>query len=1214
MAGEMFREFYLLPRYCYLITAGQSSDVPKLGKWSFAIHVERKFVATSAICRLSVLRFSSTLATAVCPVAQQRPHAAELWTSVRSLFIFQAVRIPLSYLLFFFTVTLSPLVSAQKLPETTRLLRFPTTNDEQIVFCYAGTLYTVGKDGGIARRVTSGPGYTSFPHFSSDGKRLAFTSQYDGNTEVYIMPAEGGAPKRLTTSATLGRDDISDRMGPNNLVMTWQNTKPLVVFRSRMKSFDDFVGSLYAVGLDAELPKQLPVPRGGFVSFAPDDTKMAFNRVFREFRTWKHYRGGMADDVWIHDFKTGATENLTNNPAQEICPMWGPDNRIYYLSDRNGRMNLFSTDLASRETKQLTDFKDFDIKFPSIGKGSIVFEQTGYIWRYDLSSGQAVPVPIEVKEDYASGRGALVDASKQMQGVNLAPDGQRVIAVARADLFSVPAKDGTPRNLTKSSNAHERDAVWSPDGKWIAYNSDATGENELYVRAQDGKGQPTQLTSGADTYYYRPIWSPDSKKLLWSDRMQRLRYVDVSSKAVTQVDQDKFGEIQSYDWSPDSQWIAWSRPEENGLPRVYLSSTTEKKPVEVTDNWYAAGNVSFSDDGKYLLLSSARDFKPTFGEEEFVNVYRDMERIYFIMLAKETENPLGPRSDEVGKPKKKDKEAEEKKPEEKKADTSDRKSDGKDAKPKKPVVVKVDLDGIRDRIAAVETVPGNYTDLRLIEDRIFYLRRTVADDKDDEEEEPEGEGRKAHLCAYSLEDRKETVLGDVNAYQITDDGKKMLVKIKKDYAIIDLPKDKIETKDHELKFAGLDMQLDRHAEWNQIYFECWRQMRDFFYSPTMNGVDWKAMRDKYAGLLPFVNHRNDLTYLLGELIGELNNGHAYVGGGERPDTPRIKLGLLGAELSRDPATKAYRIDRILPGENWNKKTRSPLTAIGLNIKPGDYILAINGTPVSTLPNLYDALVGTADKQVIVTVNAKPTPEGARDVTIVPIADEAPLYYLDWVQKNVDNVGKKTAGEVGYIHIPDMGQPGLNQFTKLYFPQIRKKGLIVDVRGNGGGFVSPLVIERLRRAAVMIEVARNGVPQPDPRDTFLGPMITLINEFSASDGDIFPYRFKTLGLGKLIGKRTWGGVIGIRNPLPLADGGQFFKPEFAPYSKDGKEWLIEGHGVDPDIVVDNDPGKEFRGEDQQLDRAIQEIQAELKTKRYDIPRIPPFPDRNPANRG
>src|SRR5436305_7435582 len=1117
--------------------------------------------------------------------------------------------------------TVVPLAPAQNLPNTTRLLRFPSTNGRQVVFCYAGELYTVAKEGGIARRITSGPGYTSFPRFSPDGTQLAFTSQYDGNTEVYVMLAEGGAPKRLTTSATLGRDDISDRMGPNNLVMAWENTKPLVVFRSRMKSFNDFIGQLFTVGLDAELPQQLPVPRGGFVSFSPDDSKMAFNRVFREFRTWKHYRGGMADDIWIYDFKNGTTENLTNNPAQDICPMWGPDNRIYFTSDRDGRMNLFAIDLASKETKQLTTFKDFDIKFPSIGKDSIVFEEAGYIWRYDLASGQAAPIPIEVKEDFASGRPAFVDASKHIESVNLAPDGERAIVVARGDLFSVPMKEGTARNLSKSSNAHERDAIWSPDGKWIAYNSDVTGENELYVRAQDGKGDAVQLTSGADTYYYTAKWSPDSKKLLWSDRLQRLRFVDVTTKTVTQVDQDKWGEIEIFNWSPDSQWIAWGRPEENGLPRVNLYSLANKQPTAVTDNWYGSGEPIFSDDGKYLLLGSARDFKPSFGDEEFANIYRDMERVYLVTLAKETGNPLAPKSDEVGKAeqkreKEKAKEAEEKKPEEKAAgEKKPEEKKAEAAKPKKPVVVKVDTDGIQNRIVGLEITPGNYRNIRMVDDRIFYLRRTAGDDVgEDDDNDGDGRDRKSHLCSYSLEDRKETVLGDANDYQITFDGKKMLLKIKKDYAIIDLPKDKIETKYHEHKIEGLDMQLDRHAEWNQIYAECWRHMRDFFYAPNMHGLDWKAMRDKYGALLPFVNHRNDLTYLVGELISELNIGHAYVAGGERPETPRIKLGLLGAELSRDTASKAYKIDKILPGENWDKHTRSPLTALGVDVKPGDYIIAVNGTPVSTLPNIYQALIGTADKQVILRVNSKPSDAGARDVTVVPTANEAPLYYLDWVQKNIDYVTKKSNGDIGYLHIPDMGQPGLNEFTKLYFPQIRKHALIVDVRGNGGGFVSPLVLERLRRAFVMVGIARNGMPQPDPAHAFMGPMVTLINEFSASDGDIFPFRFKTLGLGKLIGKRTWGGVVGIRNSLPLVDGGNFFKPEFGLYSKDGKEWIIEGHGVDPDIVVDNDPAKEFRGEDQQLDRAIQEVQQEMKTKGYQLPSPPPYPNRNPASGG
>jgi tricorn protease len=460
----------------------------------------------------------------------------------------------------------------------------------------------------------------------------------------------------------------------------------------------------------------------------------------------------MADDVWLFDFKTGTTQNLTNNPAQDICPMWGSDNRIYFISDRDGRMNLFSTDLTGKETKQLTMFKDYDIKFPSIGKDAVVFEQAGYIWRYDLASGKAAPVPIDIKEDLASGRSAFVDASKHVESIDLGPDGQRLVVVARGDLFSVPMKEGSPRNLTKTSNVHERDAVWSPDGKWIAYNSDATGENELYVRSQDGKGQPQQITSNADTYYYKAIWSPDSKKLLWSDRLQRLRYVDVTSKVITEVDQDKTFEIRGYDWSPDSQWIAWARPEENGGDKIYLYAIADRKITAVTDDWYSSDNPTFSDDGKYLMLTSSRDFKPIFGQTDFSNVYRDLERVYLITLSKETEHPLAPRSDEVGKKKEKDKDKDkdkdadkkdaEKKPDDKKADAKDKET----KPPKKPVIVKMDTDGIQDRMLGLEIPPGDYRDLRMVDDRIFYLRRTIGDDRGDEDEDQGADNRKSHLC------------------------------------------------------------------------------------------------------------------------------------------------------------------------------------------------------------------------------------------------------------------------------------------------------------------------------------------------------------------------------------------------------------------------------------------------------------------------------------
>ena len=1089
-------------------------------------------------------------------------------------------------------------IRADDAPAETRLMRFPATNGREIVFSYADQLYTVPAEGGSARRLTNGPGYAVFPRFSPDGAQLAFTAQYDGNTEVYLMPAGGGTPKRLTYTATLGRDDLGDRMGPNNIVMAWKNRTPEVLFRSRRISFNDFNGQLYSVGTDGDLPRQLPVPRGGFMSFSPDDTKMAYNRVFREFRTWKDYRGGMADDIWIYDLKTGGLENITNNPAQDIIPMWGPNNRIYFLSDRPAdgakRLNLYSYDLATKATAQHTHFTDFDIKFPSMGGGMIVFEEAGYIWSFDLKTGASKRVPIRVSDDFVTSRNELINVAKYVEDLSPSPDGKRAVVNARGETFTVPAKDGPTRALSAKDGVHERDAAWSPDGKSIAYISDETGENEIYVRAQDGTGTPVQVTKGATTYYFAPAWSPDSKKLLWGDRLQRLSFVDVDSKQVTVIDTATAFEINQYAWSPDSKWVTWTRPEDNSLQKVWLYSLDSGRKIEATDGWYESGVPAFSDDGKFLLLASGRDFNVTTSDIELEHVYRNLERVYLLALSKDTESPFKPKDDEVAI-------AAAPKADDKTADAKDGK-DSKDAKKDeaaKAVTVKVDEDGIRDRLIGLPVTPGNYENIHSVGDKVYYLR-------DDPNEDGQGGGEKT-LLVYDLKERKETDLGSIDDYDLSFDNKRMLVAKGKDYAIIDAPSAKVEFKD-KLPLDGLEMRVDRRAEWTQIYNECWRQMRDYFFSPTMNGANWQAMHDKYAALVPYAQTRYDLTYLIGELIGELHSGHTYVGGGDRPQAPRVPMGLLGAELSRDAQSRAYRIDRILKGENWTTAERSPLTEIGVNVKEGDFILAVDGRPVRDMANIFEALVGKAGKQVVLRVNSKPSDEGARSVTVVPTDNEAPLYYRTWVQHNIDYVSEKTGGQVGYVHIPDMGFEGLSEFAAHFYPQIRKKAIIIDDRGNGGGFVSPMVIERLSRMLVMVEKPRNASPAPNPNDMIVGPKVVLMDEFSASDGDIFPYRFRMDHLGKLIGKRSWGGVVGIRGTLPIVDGGFINKPEFAPYAKDGKDWPVEGHGVDPDIVVDNDPAKEFAGVDQQLDRGIQEILEELKANPGTLPPPPPFPDR------
>jgi tricorn protease len=1077
------------------------------------------------------------------------------------------------YLLLLFLVGTTLTIFSQ---EEARLLRFPTIHGNTIVFSYAGDLYTVTSTGGIARRLTNHDGFNIFPRFSPDGNYIAFTGQYDGNTEVYLIPAQGGVPKRLTYTATLSRDDISDRMGPNNIVMGWKDNDNILI-RSRRIEWNSFNGQLYLISKEGGLPEQLPLIRGGFTSYSPTDkTKIAFNRIFREFRTWKRYRGGQADDVWIYDFNTQDLTNITNNPAQDIIPMWYGD-KIYFISDRYDIMNLFSYDLNTGETVQHTNFTDFDIKFPSLGDNAIVFENGGYIYRFSLDTRAYERVPIYINEDFAVGRGRLISVHENITTHEIAPDGKRALFGARGDLFTVPVKHGNTRNLTGTPGIHERNPKWSPDGKTITYISDASGEDEIYIMPQDGSGEAIQLTTGGDTYKYALDWSPDGKNILWSDKKLRLQYVNVETKRVTLVEQATSWEITSYAWSPDSKWIAYAKPEEEQFATIFLYSVENAISRPVTDGWFQSTQPHFSQNGKYLFFVSSRNFTPVYSQIEWNHAYVDMAGIYLIALTKDIESPFKPLSDEVM------------------ADgtSGDSKRSENDSS---SVSVKVDFDGIKDRIVALPIPGSNYGSLMSVGDRIYYLRNGSRDER-------------TKLFMYDLDKRTETNLGNVNSYRISSDGKKMLVSQQQgQYAIIDLPAASISVQDR-LNLSDMKVNLDRHAEWRQIFHESWRQMRDFMYTPNLHGMDWEAIRNQYEPLVNHVNHRADLTYVIGEMIGELNVGHAYVGGGDVPKPERIQLGLLGAQLERDQQSGYFRIKRILRGQNWQTNRRSPLTEIGVDVSEGDYIIAIDGTPTNGLKDIYTALIDKADKQVTLRVNNQPREQGSRETVVVPIQDEHELYYYNWVQGNIDYVNEQTDGRVGYIHIPDMGVTGLNEFVRNYYPQLRRDGLIIDVRSNGGGNVSPMIIERLRREIAMFTVARNATVNIDPSGMHLGPKVALADQFSASDGDIFTYRFQHYGLGPVIGQRTWGGVVGIRGTLPLLDGGYLNRPEFSRFDTEAREWVMEGVGVEPDIVVDNHPGKAYEGIDQQLVRAIEEILKKLEEKPVHIPDPPPYPDKS-----
>lgn len=1054
--------------------------------------------------------------------------------------------------------------------EEARLLRFPHINGNNIVFSYAGDLYIVDANGGTARRLTSDIGYEMFPRFSPDGKYIAFTGQYDGNTEVFVIPASGGEPRRLTYTATLGRDDLGDRMGPNNIVMGWTPDSKHILYRSRRYTFNDFTGQLFLVPVEGGLSTEIPLSDGGFASFSPDGKKLAYNHVFREFRTWKRYQGGMADDIRIFDFDSKKSEKITDHIRQDIIPMWSSDGReIYFISDRDDIMNLYVYDLENKTTRQLTFSEDYDIKFPAIGDNRIVYEQGGYLYMFDTRTKQPVKVTVNIGNDQLYSRPVLKDVSEEIRSVDISPNGERVLLSAHGDLFSVPAKKGVTYNLTASSDANDFAGSWSPDGKQIAYISDKNGEFHIWLK-DVFTGAERQLTQELKTYIFDLKWSPDSKKIAWNEKANTLNITDIADGKTTVVETSDISPIHSYNWSPESKYLTYVRPEKtmNNI-LVYDAVKGEKHPI--TDGRYASGSPNFSSDGKYLVFVSNRTFNPTYSRTEWNHVYTDMSKIYLLPLTKDAAVPFAPENDKV--------ENEENRPEK-----TDKKGKTVKATESGPVYNFTDPN---DRIVELPVAASQYYNVDMIGNKVYYNRR-------------------GQTYFYDLDSRKETAL---NANIGFGPGyKKALAFSGNNFEVIDLPSSPV-TVNHPVSLKDVKKRIDYRREWMQIYNESWRQMRDFFYAKNMHGVDWDAVYDKYKVLVPHVNHRTDLTYIIGEMIGELSVGHAYSANGEHPEPARIPMGLLGAKFRKD-ASGYFQVEKIIRGANWDKTTRSPLTMPGVEVKEGDYILAINGRSLRETDNLYEYLIDKAGKTVELEVNALPQAEGARTVLVTPLADESQLYYYNWVENNTRKVNEATGGEVGYIHIPDMGVAGLNEFVKHYYPQLNKKALIIDDRGNGGGNVSPMITERLMRTPMFYTMHTNQKEgSVNPVGTFIGPKVLLVNGYSASDGDLFPYRFKYNKLGTVIGHRTWGGVVGYSGTVPVVDGGSIVTPSYAPFAVDGSGFIIEGTGVAPHLEIDNDPYKEYMGEDEQLNKAIEVILEKLKTEAPQQPAIPAFPDKS-----
>ncbi len=1075
----------------------------------------------------------------------------------------------------------------------TKLLRFPDVYGGEVVFCYAGDLWKAPAGGGLAVRLTAHPGQELFPKFSPDGKWIAFTGQYDGDEQVYVIPSQGGEPKQLTYYPAKG--PLAPRHGYDNQVYGWTPDGSAVLFRSFMDADGGRTETaLYTVKLTGGLPEKLPMPTAGAGDFSPDAKKMVYSPLFRDFRTWKRYEGGWAQDLYIVDLASLALTPVSPTKRTERDPMWIGD-KVYFVSDRDGTLNLYSFDPKTQTTEQLTHSKTWDVRWASSdNRRFIVYEFGGELRLFDTQTREDRAIPITVPDDGLAARPSWYRADKNVEDFALSPAGERALFVARGDIFTVPVEKGPTRNLTQSSGAHDKWARWSPDGKYVAFVSDADGEENIYLVAQDGSEKPVQLTKGLTAMLYAPEWSPTGTHLAFADKDGKVYLLDVAKKTYELIAQDERSRVQDYSFSPDGQFLAFSLSDANENRSIYIYSLPEKKLHRVTDELFDEWEPVWDPEGNYLYFLSDREFTPQISQVEWNFAGNRMTRLYALVLKKDGKHPFPPESDEVKVESEKQKNEAEAGGE-KEADKQGEKGKAKPEK-KLPTVV-VDFEGLGQRVVPVPLEGENYGGLAAVKGYLLYIKRGAPFYGRDSYAKP-------GLYIYDLKKREESLLvGEVGSYALSADGKKVLVQQGKAYKVYDV---KPQAKDPKtVSTADLKVYRVPQEEWAEIFREVWRRYRDFFYVRNMHGYDWKAIGQQYQKLLPYVKHRSDLNYLLGEMVSELNVGHAYIQGGDFEIPERPQVALPGARFALDEKAGRYRIAKIFTGDPFDDKYRAPLSEVGVDARVGDYVLAVDGVELKAHDNIYRLLQHKKDP-VTLTLNSKPSFEGARKVTYKPIFDESNLLYYEWVKENREKVAALSGGRIGYLHIPDMGADGIYEFIKWYYPQIRKEGLVIDVRSNGGGNVSQWIIERLDNKLLGTRFGNRGdQARTYPYTVFYGHMACLLNQTSASDGDIFPHMFRKAGLGPLIGKRSWGGVVGISSHGPLIDGGQVFVPEQGTNDVDGS-WVIEGHGVDPDIEVENDPASVIAGRDNQLERAVAYLLEKIEKEPRKLPQRPPDP--------
>lgn len=1048
--------------------------------------------------------------------------------------------------------------------DDTRLLRLPDIHRDRVAFVYAGDIYVAPTAGGTARRLTSHAGLELFPKFSPDGTEIAFSAEYNGTRQVFVVPTAGGEPRQLTWYNDVG--SMPPRGGFDYRVLDWTPDGRHILVRANRLPWGVRMGRYYLVPADGGDETPLEIPEGGGGMYSPNGNRIVYTPIDREFRTWKRYRGGRAQDVWIYDLETSTTEQLTDDPATDNQPLWVGDD-IFFTSDRDYTLNLYRYS-ASAPAERVTDHEDFDVLWPSAGPEAIVYENGGWLYRYEPASGANERLDIQVASDRPERLPRIVEAADFVQAADVAPDGKRAAFSARGEVFTVPAENGPIRNVTRTPDAREIDGTWSPDGGRIAYLSDASGEYEIWVRDQSGETAARQVTRDGDVWRFPPVWSADGTMLLFGDKRQRLNIVDVDSGRVSEVDTSRYNDIEEYAWSPDSRYVVYTKDNAAGYGSLWIHSLGGATR-QVTSDMTNDGNGVFDPAGRYLYFLSSRDQDLEFSSIEFNYMVTNSVRVYAAQLDGGQPALFLPKSDEVG------------------AD-DDGSGGSEDDDNDEPVRIQIDFEGLEKRVVALQDGGGVYRDLTATASGPLYLS---------------GEEDESTLLLFDVEAEEEkTILEGIGDYVLAAKGEKVLFRTGADWGIAAVKPEQDASEGH-LGLGDLELRIDPAVEWRQMYTDGWRILRDWFYDPNMHGMDWQAIHDKYLPLVEHVAHRADLDYIFGEIAGEMNAGHIYVQSGDQPAVERRNGGLLGAEV--ESADGFYRIAKIFPGEPWHAEFYSPLAAPGVDVDEGDFILAVNGVATSGTDNFYRLLENTGGDVVTLRVNEQPCERGARDVLVRTITSETSLRYLDWIEDRARRVAELSDGRIGYLHLPNTAVAGNRELFKRFYPQVRKDALIIDARYNGGGFIPDRMIEAVARQPLNYWKRRGLDPQSTPVISHTGPKVTLINGYSSSGGDAFPYYFKKLELGPLIGTRTWGGLIGISGNPMLADGGGILASTFRFLDTDGN-WAVENEGVAPDIEVVDRPEQVAAGEDPSLERAVRYLLEQLEAMRPQPVRAPPAP--------